>query len=73
MLVTFLLPVTGLLLGWAVLGEAVPGRAWPGMALIGAGLFAIDGGMLRAARHNRPGAPALAAQLSGDVGWHDQR
>ncbi len=47
MLVTFLLPVTGLLLGWAVLGEAVPGRAWPGMALIGAGLAAIDGGLLR--------------------------
>ena len=50
MLVTFLLPVTGLLLGWAVLGESVPGRAWPGMALIGAGLAAIDGGLLRRMR-----------------------
>ncbi len=43
MLVTFLLPVSALLLGWVFLGEAVPGRAWGGMALIGLGLAAIDG------------------------------
>ncbi len=43
MLVTFLLPVSALLLGWAFLGEAVPGRAYGGMVLIGAGLAAIDG------------------------------
>ncbi len=43
MLVTFLLPITALLLGWAVLGEPVPARAVFGMILVGAGLLAIDG------------------------------
>jgi drug/metabolite transporter (DMT)-like permease len=47
MLVTFLLPISALLLGWLALGEAVPLRAVGGMALIGAGLAAIDGRVLR--------------------------
>ncbi len=47
MLVTFLLPVSALLLGWVFLGEAVPWRAYPGMVLIGAGLAAIDGRVWR--------------------------
>ena len=47
MLVTFLLPVSALGLGWVFLGEAVPGRAWGGLVLIGLGLAAIDGRMLR--------------------------
>jgi len=38
MLVTFLLPISALLLGWAFLGEQVPLRAIWGMLLIGAGL-----------------------------------
>jgi len=48
LLVTFLLPVTALLLGALVLGEAVSARALAGMAVIGLGLAAIDGRLLRA-------------------------
>ncbi len=47
MLVTFLLPVSALLLGWLFLGERVPGRAYAGMALIGAGLAVLDGRVRR--------------------------
>ncbi len=43
LLVTFLLPVSALLLGWLVLGENIAPRAFGGMALIGLGLAAIDG------------------------------
>ena len=43
MLVTFLIPVTAILLGAAVLGEALEVRHYAGMALIGLGLAAIDG------------------------------
>jgi drug/metabolite transporter (DMT)-like permease len=43
LLVTFLLPVNSLLLGWFVLRETVPPSAFGGMALIGLGLAAIDG------------------------------
>ena len=47
MLVTFLLPISALLLGWLFLGEAVPARAFGGMALIGAGLALMDGRLFR--------------------------
>ncbi len=47
MLVTFLIPVSALLLGALVLGEPVVPRQLLGMALIGAGLVAIDGRLLR--------------------------
>jgi len=43
LLVTFLLPVTSLLLGALLLGEAVTPASAAGMALIGFGLAAIDG------------------------------
>lgn len=43
LLVTFLLPISALLLGWFVLGESIHPRAFGGMALIGLGLAAIDG------------------------------
>ena len=42
LLVTFLLPVTSLLLGALLLGEAVTPASAAGMALIGFGLAAID-------------------------------
>jgi drug/metabolite transporter (DMT)-like permease len=42
-LVTFLVPVTAILLGVAVLGETLLPRHLAGMALIGLGLAAIDG------------------------------
>lgn len=43
LLVTFLLPVSAILLGALVLGEHLDPRHFAGMALIGAGLAAIDG------------------------------
>ncbi|MET1028410.1 MAG: EamA family transporter [Dongiaceae bacterium] len=42
-LVTFLIPVSALLLGIVVLGEALAPRHFGGMALIFAGLAMIDG------------------------------
>jgi drug/metabolite transporter (DMT)-like permease len=46
-LVTFLVPITALPIGWVFLGEAVPGRDYAGMGLIGLGLAAIDGRVWR--------------------------
>jgi drug/metabolite transporter (DMT)-like permease len=53
LLVTFLIPVTAILLGAVVLGERLEPRHFAGMALIGVGLALIDGriaGSLRAAK-----------------------
>lgn len=53
LLVTFLIPVTAVLLGAVVLGERLEPRHFAGMALIGVGLALIDGriaGLLRAAK-----------------------
>jgi len=50
-LVTFLIPVTAILLGTLVLGERLEPRQIAGMALIAAGLVSIDG---RLARRLRP-------------------
>jgi drug/metabolite transporter (DMT)-like permease len=53
LLVTFLIPVTAILLGAAFLGERLESRHYAGMALIGVGLAAIDGRItarLRAAK-----------------------
>jgi drug/metabolite transporter (DMT)-like permease len=47
MLVTFLIPVSALIMGAAFLHEAITVRAVGGMALIAAGLAAIDGRVLR--------------------------
>jgi drug/metabolite transporter (DMT)-like permease len=41
--VTFLIPVTAILLGAAFLGERLDLRQAAGMAMIGAGLALIDG------------------------------
>lgn len=43
LLVTFLIPVTAILLGALILGEALEPRHYVGMALIALGLTAIDG------------------------------
>ena len=56
MLVTFLLPVSALLLGRLFLGEPIPARAYAGMMLIGAGLAAIDGRLVRLAFVRQPAA-----------------
>jgi drug/metabolite transporter (DMT)-like permease len=47
LLVTFLVPVSAILLGAAVLGERLQPRGFAGMALIGLGLAAIDGRLAR--------------------------
>lgn len=48
LLVTFLIPVSAILLGTLFLGETLLPRHFAGMALIGAGLAAIDGRLGRA-------------------------
>ncbi len=49
LLVTFLIPVSGVLMGVLVLDEILEWRQVAGMALIGLGLAAIDGRLLRGA------------------------
>lgn len=51
LLVTFLIPVSAILLGVLVLGERLAALQLIGMALIAAGLAAIDGRLLRWAVH----------------------
>lgn len=60
LLVTFLIPVSAILLGTLILGETLAPTQIAGMALIGLGLAAIDG---RAVRRLRPGG--RRAPLSG--------
>jgi drug/metabolite transporter (DMT)-like permease len=43
MLVTLLIPVTALLLGYLVLGESISGREIVGAVVIGSALLLIDG------------------------------
>jgi len=47
LLVTFLIPISAILLGALLLGEQLEPRHFAGMALIGAGLAAIDGRLLQ--------------------------
>jgi len=49
LLVTFLIPVSGVLMGVLVLDETLEPRQLAGMALIGLGLAAIDGRLMRRA------------------------
>jgi drug/metabolite transporter (DMT)-like permease len=50
LLVTFLIPISAILLGALLLGEQLEPRHFVGMALIGLGLAAIDGRLLRRLR-----------------------
>ncbi|MEA3014556.1 MAG: hypothetical protein QOD42_3101 [Sphingomonadales bacterium] len=50
LLVTFLIPITAILLGALLLGEQLEARHFAGMVLIGAGLAAIDGRLFRRRR-----------------------
>ncbi len=65
MLVTFLIPVSAILLGSLALGERLRPEHFAGMALIGMGLAAIDGRLLKLARGTvrppREPGPALTA------------
>jgi len=59
LLVTFLIPVSAILLGAAFLGERIEIKQVAGMGLIGLGLAAIDGRLLAfLRRRGRHGAPA---------------
>lgn len=53
LLVTFLVPPSAILLGWAVLGEALLWRHLAGLAVIAAGLALIDGRALSVLRRGR--------------------
>jgi drug/metabolite transporter (DMT)-like permease len=53
LLVTFLIPVSALLLGTGLLGERLEARHLAGMALIGLGLAAIDGRLIHVLRVRR--------------------
>jgi drug/metabolite transporter (DMT)-like permease len=64
MLVTFLLPISALVLGVFFLGEVITGQAIAGMALIGVGLAAIDGRSWAFARRSRGPAALEAASRS---------
>jgi drug/metabolite transporter (DMT)-like permease len=57
-LVTFLIPVSALLLGTLVLGERLAAGDFVGMAAIGLGLIAIDGRLLRRLRVGGAATPA---------------
>jgi drug/metabolite transporter (DMT)-like permease len=52
LLVTFLIPISAILLGSLVLGERLDSRHFVGMALIGCGLAAIDGRLLKRFRRS---------------------
>lgn len=56
-LVTFLVPVSALLLGWLALGETIGTATLGGMVLIGLGLAAIDGRLPAWLRRRILGAP----------------
>ena len=58
MLVTFLIPVSALLLGGLILGERLDWRALAGMGLIFAGLACVDGRALRMTRARLSNDPA---------------
>jgi len=52
MLVTLLIPVTAILLGWLVLGEPISAREIAGAIVIGSALLVIDGRALRLLRRS---------------------
>ncbi len=60
LLVTFLIPVSAIILGSLVLGERLDPRHFLGMGLIGVGLAAIDGRLFRLRRSR-----SLLARRSG--------
>lgn len=66
LLVTFLIPVTAILLGVLVLGETLHPKHWIGMGLIGLGLAAIDGRVWRALTIAVLRPTTVGANIDGD-------
>lgn len=66
MLVTFLIPVSAILLGALVLGEQLEAQHFIGMALIAAGLAALDGRLVTALRP-KPRHPDRDSFLGKDI------
>lgn len=66
LLVTFLIPVTAILLGVLVLGEQLQARHWIGMGLIGLGLAAIDARLWRALAMPFSQRTAIRLNMDGD-------
>jgi drug/metabolite transporter (DMT)-like permease len=64
LLVTFLIPVSAIVLGAGVLGERLEPHHFGGMALIGLGLAAIDGRPLRLLRRRTTRSPPGPAPAS---------
>jgi len=58
MLVTFLIPVTAVLAGFALLGESLTADKLIGMSILAAGLMILDGRLLSAVQHRVAGKPA---------------
>ena len=56
LLVTFLIPVSAIVMGTFLLGEHLEPRHFAGLAVIGAGLAAIDGRLLELVRRLEPAA-----------------
>lgn len=62
-LVTFLIPVSAIMLGILFLGEVLLARHIAGMMLIGLGLAAIDGRLWRKLQLYRPKSPATGTDI----------
>jgi drug/metabolite transporter (DMT)-like permease len=69
LLVTFLIPVSALVLGTLILGERLSSRDFLGMALIGGGLVLLDGRLL-ARRWRGPARRAQPPPMPGE--GHDR-
>ena len=70
LLVTFLIPVSAILLGALALGEPLAGREFAGMALIGASLAFIDGRLPAALRGRwRPDTVPAAERFAPPRRW----
>ncbi|GGM29574.1 DMT family transporter [Pseudomonas asuensis] len=57
MLVTLLVPVSALLLGWLILDEALEATHFAGMAVIAAGLLTLDGRVMRLIKRPQTAVP----------------
>lgn len=67
LLVTFLIPVSAILLGTIILNEQLDVRHFAGMGLIGLGLIAIDGRLLRAIKTRVAGRQAARPSMTDEI------